>query len=301
VNRKGHPTFGLPSSRRDESILAGGKTAKQSPPPEFIPEKPTPAGVAELWRTCRGVVAKNLFRSVVLSLVLLGSILRAEDAPEVQDNDTSPYHQALLDYKAGHFQEALDALNATNGTAPSGQDNKVVILKSRILTELKKYDEGEKLLKAQLTGTASTEIQIALGDLLLRERSFNRAAKYYGLALQAKPDDPDITLKLIYAKIGVSDLVGAGQDASRLTPLDPKNPYDDHASYYFAKAALAQATGKTQEAEDDIQTARTLYGITITNRYLKTYLEVFSAPDKGHASDITPPPLVKPAPTGAKQ
>ena len=159
-----------------------------------------------------------------------------------------------------------------------------------------------------LTPTGPLEVQLALGDLLLRKRSFSRAAKYYSLALQAKPDDPDITLKLVYAKIGASDMVEAGQYASHLKPLDPKNPYDDHASYYFAKAALAQAIGKTQEAEDDIQTARTIYGITVTNRYLKTYLEVFCR--LREKPDVTPkllrptsPPLVKAGsgPRGAKR
>jgi tetratricopeptide (TPR) repeat protein len=232
---------------------------------------------------------------MALGVILMGfaPFLHAEKVSEIQDDDHSPYHIALLDYKEGHYQEALDALNGTSGAAPVGLDDKAVILKGRILTELKRYDEGEKLLRSELTGTNPTEVQVALGDLLLRKRNFNRASKYYSLALQAKPSDPDITLKLIYAKIGLSDLVGAGQDASHLTPLDPKNPYDDHASYYFAKAALAQATGKTQEAENDIQTARTLYGITVTNHYLKTYLEVFASTEKSPTSDVTPPPLLK--------
>ena len=111
----------------------------------------------------------------------------------------------------------------------------------------------------------------------------------------AKPGDPDITLKLVYAKVGSGDLIAAGQYASQLKPIDPKNPYDMHASYYFAKAALAQAAGRTQDAEDAIENARTNYGNTITDRYLKTYLEVLGASDKGPNSDLTPPPLVKPA------
>jgi len=233
--------------------------------------------------------------SLALGLILLGfaPLARAEDAPEIQDNDTSPYHLALLDYKAGKFQEALDALDRAHETTPAGQEENVILLKSRILTELKRYDEGEKLLQARLKETPSAEIQVALGDLLLRKRSFDQAAKYYNLALQAKPDDPDLTLKLIYAKIGISDLVGAGQDASRLTPTDPKHPYDDHAAYYFARAALAQATGKPQEAEDEIQAARTNCGITVTNHYLKIYLEFFASHEKSPASDMTPPPLLK--------
>ena len=43
----------------------------------------------------------------------------------------------------------------------------------------------------------------------------------------------------------------------------------------------------SEEAEEDIQTARTIYGITVTNRYLKTYLEVFANPDKDKGPSAT--------------
>jgi tetratricopeptide (TPR) repeat protein len=212
----------------------------------------------------------------------------------VDDSDLSPAHVALLDYKAGKFQEAYDALK---GTDPAKLDDNTVILESRILAELKRYDEGEKLLRPRLTTANAVAIDLALGDLLLHKRSFSRAEKYYGTALQAKPNDPDIILKLVYAKVGANDLVGAEQLASQLAPLDPKNPYDDHASYYFARAALAKAAGKTGEEEDQIQAARTNYGITVTNRYLKTYLQVFGAENKSPAEEMTPAPQVPP---GAK-
>ena len=176
----------------------------------------------------------------------------------------------MLDYKAGHFQEALDAL----GNAPT-QDLRVAILKSRILTELGRYDDGEKLLTPLLTPTGPLEVQLALGTLLLRKRDFNGAARYYDLALNAKPGDPDLLLMMVYTRVGAGDLVTGDKIASQLKPLDPEHP-----SYYFARAALAQATDKAQEAEDDIETARTMYGITVVNRYLKTYLEVLSAPGK---------------------
>jgi predicted Zn-dependent protease len=214
----------------------------------------------------------------------------AEPAPA--DSDTSPYHVALLDYKEGKFQEALDALNAKGGAVPL--DTKTTLLKVRILTELRQYDDGEKLLRTQLAGPDTVVIQAAMGDLLLRKRSFARAAKYYAAVLKAKPNDPDSMLKLVYAQIGAGDLVTAGLTASQLTPLDPKNPYDDHASYYFAQAAIAQAAGKPQEAQDQIQAARTNYGITVTNRYLKTYLQVFESSEKNSSTDITPAPRVKP-------
>ena len=240
-----------------------------------------------------------MHRWPICGLILLGCVgfLRAQDA-QIEDNDTSPLHQALLDYKAGKYPEARIAIDAAEKAKPG--DLPTELLKAKILTEQNDFAGGEKLLRSLLTATGPVDVQLALGDLLLRKHSFDRAAKYYALALGAKPGDPDITLKLVYAKIGSADLIGASQDASHLKPIDPKNPYDMHASYYFAKAALAQATGKTQEADDAIQNARTNYGNSITDRYLKTYLEVFAHSDKSPDSDLTPPPLVKPAPSGAK-
>jgi tetratricopeptide (TPR) repeat protein len=235
---------------------------------------------------------------ITLGFVLLGvtSFVRAQDAPPSEP--LTPYGTAMLDYKTGKYDEARAAIDAAEKTNPG--DLQTEILKARILTELGDFAAGEQILRPLLSETGPLEVQLALGDLLLRKRSFDRASKYYNLALQAKPDDPDIILKLVYAKIGASDLVGAGQLASRLKPFDPKNPYDDHASYYFAKAALAQATGNTQSADDDIQTATTFYGITVVNRYLRTYLQVFSSSAKTPASDMTPPPLLKPTPANSK-
>jgi len=235
-------------------------------------------------------------RALTLGLVLLSglvTVLRAQGPPpteaQISDTDTSPYHVALLDYKAGHFQEALDVLNASNANTVGLQDEKVAILKSRILTELHRYDEGQKLLAPLLTPTGPIEIQLALGDLLLRKRDFNGAAKIYDMALGIKPGDPDLLLMMVYTRVGAGDLVTAAKIASQLKPIDQANP-----SYYFAKAALAQSTNKDQEADEDIETARTMYGIMVANRYLKTYLEVLSAPGKN--SLITPTASTNAAP-----
>jgi tetratricopeptide (TPR) repeat protein len=235
----------------------------------------------------------------VLGLLMFpgAALLRAQSPEESVDTDTSAYHRALLAYKAGKYQDAYDFLDHARDSIPAQDAEKVAILDSKILIELQRYDEGEKVLRPLLPPNGSIDVQVALGDILLHKRSFDRASKYYGLALKAKPDDPDITLKLVYARIGAGDLVGAGQYASKLQPMDPKNPYDPHASYYFAKAALAQATGNMSEAESEIQEARTNYGITVTNRYLKTYLEFFATVDKGPASELTPPPRIKDVPS----
>jgi tetratricopeptide (TPR) repeat protein len=239
-------------------------------------------------------------RWAAFGLVMLGvtSLVCAQDAPEVEDNDPSPYHQALLAYKSSHYDMARTAIEAAEKAKPG--DPATEILKARILTELGDFAGAKKALedlngKPGLTPEVADARTLAFGDLCLRKRSFDEAAKFYELLLSRKPGDPDLTLKVVYTRIGASDLVDAAKLASQLKPLDP-----DHPSYYFAKAALAQATGKSQEAEDDIQTARTIYGITVTNHYLKTYLELFAVTEKGPTSEMTPPPLVKPAPTPTK-
>ena len=200
--------------------------------------------------------------------------------PEVSAPGT-PYSEAIVAYKAGNYDKAYAALE---GVDPTGQDDNFVILESRVLTELKRYDDGEKLLKTRLQSKEQSQAKpaelddllTALGDLFLHKRAFDRAGKFYGTVLKDKPNDPDITLKLVYTHIGDNDLHAADQLASSFSPFDPKHPYDDHPVYYFARAALAQSLGHVQEAEDDIQQARTNYGVTVTNRYLKTYLHLFA-------------------------
>jgi tetratricopeptide (TPR) repeat protein len=233
-----------------------------------------------------------------LGLILLDltPLLRAQDAPDNQP--LTPYQTALLDYKTGKYDEARTAIDAAEKANPG--DPATEILKARILTELADYTGAKKVLEGlngnpSLTSELGEAQRMALGDMCLRAHEFNDAAKVYESLLSQKPGDPDLILKIVYTRVGVSDLLDASKYASQLKPLDP-----DHPSYYFAKAALAQATGKAEEADDNIQTTRTIYGITVTNRYLKTYLEVFASSPKAPASDITPPPLPKSAPSGAK-
>jgi tetratricopeptide (TPR) repeat protein len=230
-------------------------------------------------------------------LLSLAPLLRAQDAPDNQP--LTPNGIAILDYKTGKYKEALTAIDEAESEKPG--DPATEILKARILTELKDFDGAKKVLEGlngnpALTSEWKQAQTMAFGDMCLRHRRFDEATKFYESLLAEKPNDPDIILNIVYARVGASDLLEAQWYASRLTPFDPKNPYDDHASYYFAKAAIAQATGNAQEADDAIQSARTNYGITIATRYLKTYLEVFPPSGKNPNLDMMPPPLLKPAP-----
>lgn len=219
-----------------------------------------------------------------LFLIFAGVSRADENPPPPVDNDHSPTHLALLDFKRGNLDAARKEIDAAEKAQPD--DIPIKILKSRILAEQHDFATGEKLLRAALTPEGPFEIQVALGDLLLRKRDFDAAADIYGQALKAKPGNPNILLDLIYTRVSVSDFVSAGKYFSQLKPLDQDNP-----AYYFGKAAIAQATGKTADAEEAIETVRTLYGNTMADHYLKTYLEVFAPGEmKSPAARAEPPP-----------
>ncbi len=68
-------------------------------------------------------------------------------APPEAAASASPYSQAMVAYKAGDYDRAFDALK---GIDPATQDDNFVTLEAHILSELKRYDEGEKLLRKRL-------------------------------------------------------------------------------------------------------------------------------------------------------
>ncbi|MCE0497814.1 MAG: tetratricopeptide repeat protein [Methylacidiphilales bacterium] len=231
-----------------------------------------------------------------LALLFLGcaATLRAEDnlPPPPVDTDTSPYHLALLAYKGDRYDDALKAINEAEKANPDDLSTK--ILKARILTEEHDYAAGEALLQKVIASNNGVyDAQIALGDLYLRQHDFPDAVKIYNLCLAQKPNNPDLLLNLIYALVGTGDYVTAGKYFSQLKPFDP-----DHPSYYFAKAALAQSTGKASEIDEDLETVRTIYGITTANRYFKTYLQVFVVSGQSSAPAAPPSTNALPATPG---
>ncbi len=236
--------------------------------------------------TRAGMKSGWLALGAICLLVPLGAV-RAQDAPEA-DTPISPYQQALLNYKNANYDAAHLAIDEAEKAKPN--DPPTEILKARILIEQHQFDDARHVLESLDGNPAMTPAfeeahKMVFGDLCLRQRHFDQATKYYQMLLEDKPDDADIILKLVYSRVGAGDLVAAGKYASQLKPLDPINP-----AYYFAKASLAEATGKSSEADEDIQTVRTIYGITVTNRYLKTYLQLStSKPKDGLAPSASPP------------
>ena len=216
---------------------------------------------------------------MALGFVLLGlaPLLRAEDAPDNQP--LTPYETALLDHKTGHYDEARAAIDEAEKAKPG--DPATEILKARIRTELGRFAGAKKALEG-LNGNPGLSPSrnprragARLRDMCLRKRSFDEAAKFYESLLS---ENRAIPISFFEGRLHPRRRFrsfGAAKYASQLKPLDPDRP-----CYYFAKAALARATGKTQEAEDDIQTARTIYGITVANRYFKTYSKFSPRPKR---------------------
>jgi predicted Zn-dependent protease len=216
---------------------------------------------------------------------------------EVASGSQTPYERALLNYKSGKYEAARLLIDEADQANPGNVP--VEMLKVRILTEMRDFTGAHQVLnslydRSDLTPAYQAALEITTGDLDLRQRKYDAATKAYTQYLDAQPNDADVTLRLIYARLGAADLVTAGRLASGLKPLDATTP-----AYYFAHAALAHAGIGSEDEDQDIQQARTIYGITVTNRYLKTYLEVFS--DKSSVNSTLNPPAANAAPSGKAQ
>jgi predicted Zn-dependent protease len=232
-------------------------------------------------------------RSVCAALALAAAVWPALAGTLRAQEYSESYSEALQSYKTGNDEQALTAIQAAEQATPN--DAPTEILKLRILTELKDFDDAHKTLqtleaRTDLKPVYKDGLVLAAGDLGLRERKFDDATKSYESLLAAKPNDSDLVLRTVYARVGANDLVEAAKYASRLRPLDPVNP-----SYYFAKAALAEATGQSADADQNIETVRTIYGLTVANRYLRLYYELFSSqpkngmvPDSGAMKTASP-------------
>jgi predicted Zn-dependent protease len=202
----------------------------------------------------------------------------------------TPYEEALLNYKAGKYDAAKALIEEADQETPG--DVPIEMLKVRILAELHDFHGAHEVINSlydrpDLTPAYSAALELTSGDLALRERNFDAASRSYENYLQTQPADPDAKLKLVYARLGAGDLIKAGKLASELKPLDAATP-----AYYFAHAALVHAGAATGDEDEDFQQSRTIYGITVTNRYLKTYLEVF-APKPDASAGANPAPSGK--------
>lgn len=182
------------------------------------------------------------------------------------------YRSALIAYKNGDYKTARE--ETMKAQKLIANDPKLKILQGRIALELSEFLPAEKLIKEGLAAAPDYAPGYQyLGDVYYRQRQFAPAIDAYEQFLKMRAKDPDGVLKLLYCHVGRNDLSAAGK---QLIMLDQFS--DLHPGYYFGKAAIAQASGKKDLVEKDLQLARTMYGNETYATQMKVYLVLFPLP-----------------------
>lgn len=207
-------------------------------------------------------------------LLATATFVHSQDINNVPAPSTfaETYRAALIAYKNGDYKTAREETQKAQKL--NAADPKLKILQGRIALELGEYLPAEKLVKEGLTAAPDyTPGYQYLGDIYFRQKQYVPAIDAYEQFLKGRPKDPDGVLKLVYCHVGRNNLSEAGK---QLLLLDQFS--DIHPGYYFGKAAIAQASGKKELAEKDLQLARTMYGNETCAVHMKTYLILFPAP-----------------------
>lgn len=193
------------------------------------------------------------FAALLFAGVWCGLVALATAAPTVQD--------VLLDLAGGRATAALAKAEARLAAHPS--EAKAHEARGRALHALGRYDEAvEAYFKALELDPQLDSAHFYLGEAAFAQRYWPEAIEFYRVHAAKTKGAPRTVLKLVYCHIANGNLNEAGQWLARLDPFDDAFP-----GYYFAKAAFAQAMGKTDEPAKLLQQARTLYGNAIANEF----------------------------------
>jgi tetratricopeptide (TPR) repeat protein len=175
----------------------------------------------------------------------------------------------VIAFNHGDWPGAKSAVEAAQKIKP--EEPRAKLLLGRIALEQGDFATAEKEIKAVTVSEHPPELAYEfLGDVYFRKKDYLQSRDAYATFLGQKPKNEDGVLKLIYSELGAGNVMTASEE---LLKLDPYN--DVHPGYYFAKAAIAQASGKAAQAEKHLQMARTMYGNKTFADYMKTYLELF--------------------------
>jgi tetratricopeptide (TPR) repeat protein len=196
---------------------------------------------------------------------MLGSVGVAAEG-----NFEETYRSALIAFKNEKWEEAQTQALAAEKLKP--EDAKPTLLRARLAQAQKQWKEAEKLASEAIKKDGHyPPVQFYTGEIYFGQRKWSEAQVFFHEALQLRPNDPDIILKLVYCNLGTKD---SGAATTRLTKLDAFHA--SHPGYYFAKAAIARSAGRLEESDKIIQNARTLYGNLTLNDFMKDYLFLFS-------------------------
>jgi tetratricopeptide (TPR) repeat protein len=191
--------------------------------------------------------------------LVLGAVLAVAWWP-VQAGDEA-FQQAFVMLKAGQPQEALQRVDAL--LAQGASSARLLELKGRVLHALGRYEEAETFYFQALEKEPGLESShFHLGEAAFRRAAWADALQYYGVFLRHQSKSRAAALKMVYCYVAADNLTDA---AVWLQALDPSD--EDEPTYYFARAALALASGKGPAALETLAQARTLYGNDAYARY----------------------------------
>ena len=171
------------------------------------------------------------------------------------------YSSAFAAFRAGQLEEAMQRVDAMLAAEPPVA--RTLELKGRILHALGRYEDAEKFyFQAVEKDPGLTSVHFHLGEAAFRRASWADALQYYSVHLREQRGARATALKLVYCYVASDNLTDAAKWMQALDPTDELEP-----TYYFARAALARASGKPEEAAAALRQARTLYGNEVFARY----------------------------------
>lgn len=188
---------------------------------------------------------------------------------------------AFVAFKNGDLKAARTAIAEAQKLEPKNARAK--LLEGRVLQAERKFPEAtETILSAIELDPAVPRAQYYLGESLLAQGEVLEARGAFAAMVKAEPKNKDARLLVAMCEARLGNLRDASELALTFDPTDPVHPGAN-----FANAALAQASGRTADATEELDSARTTYGPQIWSRYMKSYLLVF--PPKQAAGEPAPP------------
>jgi len=186
----------------------------------------------------------------------------AEKPPE---GDTA-YQEAFVAFKSGKMEEALQRVDSLLLHAPAPA--RVLELKGRILLRMGEPAKAEPFFFMALERDPEwVSAHFNLGEAAFRRKEWSNALQYYLMHLKHVPGSKATILKLVYCQVAADQLTQAAQFILGLDPSDEFEP-----GYYFARAAMALASGKSQQAVEVLAQARTIYGNDVYALYEPDFL-----------------------------
>jgi len=157
------------------------------------------------------------------------------------DNVDGQLQNALVAYKRGDHQAALALLQAVLAKEP--KNAKAKLLEGRVYAAQKKYEEATNAILTAIEDdpAAVPRAQLYLGEALLAQHKVLEARGAFAAQLKTEPKNKDALMLYAMCEAKLKNLQQARDAALQLDQMDAIHP-----GYFFANAAIAQASGKPE-------------------------------------------------------